>query len=65
MARATGLEPALHFCSALKGQWLYQFAYTRIDMVVGGGFEPPMFTTWVEVLQTSLFDQLQKPYDGY
>ena len=24
-------------------------------MVVVGGFEPPMFTAWVEVLQTSLF----------
>ena len=33
-------------------------------MVVGGGFEPPMFTAWVEVLQTSLFGRLQKPYDG-
>ena len=33
-------------------------------MVVGGGFGPPMFTTWVAVLQTALFGQLQKPYDG-
>ena len=32
-------------------------------MVVGGGFGPPMFTTWVAVLQTALFGQLQKPYE--
>ena len=33
-------------------------------MVVRGVFEPPMFTTWVAVLQTALFGQLQKPHDG-
>ena len=32
-------------------------------MVVGGGFEPPMFTTWVAALQAALFVQLQKPYE--
>ena len=46
MARATGLEPALHFCSALKGQWLYQFAYTRIKMVVRVGLAPTLFLVW-------------------
>lgn len=33
-------------------------------MVVGGGVEPPMFTTWVAVLQTAVLDQLDRPYDG-
>ena len=34
-----------------------------LKLVVGGGVEPPMFTTWVAVLQTALFGHLEKPYN--
>ena len=34
--------------------------YDIPKLVTGGGFEPPMFTTWVRVLQTRVFDQLDK-----
>ena len=34
-----------------------------LKLVVGGGVEPPMFTTWVTVLQTVLFGHLEKPYN--
>ena len=34
--------------------------YDIPKLVTGGGFEPPMFTAWVRVLQTRVFDQLDK-----
>ena len=34
--------------------------YKSRDYVVRGGFEPPIFTTFVQILQTNIFDQLDK-----
>ena len=55
--------------TACYRQWLPPSAVARLPillplkLVVGGGVEPPVFTTWVAVLQTALFGHLEKPYN--
>lgn len=58
LAWATGIEPAMPFGSALKGRWLYQFAYTHMKMVVRGGLEPPMF------LMCRVYSPVPSPLSG-
>lgn len=68
--RAHNGQMVVELHRALISYWLNEWYYTTnhaamatSKMVVGGGFGPPMFTTWVAVLQTALFGQLQKPYE--